>query len=351
MWEHRAGDLRVPASTLKILTALAALDTLGGGYRFPTDVYTDGDGGIVVKGHGDPLLVSEAIQGLAGEVAGHLTRCTRIVMDDSAFAPGIVIPGAGTSLNPYDATVGALVANFNTVFFSRNKQGRLLSAEEETPLVPFVREIIRRRNLPEGRVVLSRSDRETTLYPGHLLAHFLAAIDPDLSCREVVVGAVGPQASPVLRFESPYTLAEVLEKILEYSNNLMANQVLLAMGARVYGPPANLDKGLAVLRKKIDSLGLNSTTVVEGSGISRQNRMTARDMGRLLRVFEPHAHLLREHDRLPGVRYKSGHLDGVRTLAGYIPARNGGRHAFVIFMNTKGASAQTVLHRLVAELP
>jgi D-alanyl-D-alanine carboxypeptidase/D-alanyl-D-alanine-endopeptidase (penicillin-binding protein 4) len=342
VFAHRPDTPRTPASTFKVLTALAAVREPGLDFRFTTEVFADGPDGVVVKGGGDPLLVSEALRALARELAATGAHCSRLVLDDSAFEKPIVIPGAGKSLNPYDATVGALCVNFNTVAFKRDSKGRIVSAEPETPLIPFAERIIQAKNLPSGRVALTHENNQAALYAGHLLARFLEEEGAG-PCGEIRMGKAAFGAEPLLRFESPYTLREVLRGLLEHSNNYTANQVLLTMGARAGGAPSTLEKGCRILDRLGKDLGLQTLVAEEGSGISRGDQISARDMAKVLREFFPHRDLLKAEG---AIRFKTGHLDGVRTLAGYMPDRAGREHAFVIFINTPGKEARPVLMEL-----
>jgi serine-type D-Ala-D-Ala carboxypeptidase/endopeptidase (penicillin-binding protein 4) len=120
----------------------------------------------------------------------------------------------------------------------------------------------------------------------------------------------------------------VVKKLLEYSNNFIANQVMLALGAHVHGPPATLDKGVQVLtRITADLPGWETANIAEGSGISRENRVTPAQMGTLLLAFMPHHELLRHS----GTQYyKTGTLTGIRTRAGYFVGTDQRLYPFVI---------------------
>ena len=96
----------VPASILKLLTTLAALDRLGPSYRFRTDFYLDPENNLIIQGFGDPLLISEEIKIMAGHLAARLTAVQHLILDDSYFEQPIRIPGRGTSTEPYDAPNG-----------------------------------------------------------------------------------------------------------------------------------------------------------------------------------------------------------------------------------------------------
>ena len=80
-----ADRLLVPASILKLITVSAALDQLGEDYRFKTEFYQDDQHNLIVKGYGDPLLISERMTTIATALAGKLTSFQRLVLDDSFF--------------------------------------------------------------------------------------------------------------------------------------------------------------------------------------------------------------------------------------------------------------------------
>ncbi|MFN2358853.1 MAG: D-alanyl-D-alanine carboxypeptidase/D-alanyl-D-alanine-endopeptidase, partial [Desulfotignum sp.] len=339
----------VPASTLKILTSLAALTHFGPDFRFTTLAAHDPDTHtLYVKGHGDPLFVSEAILEFCRQVVEKtgITQIAKIVVDQSFFAADIHIPGTGRSLNPYDATTGALCANFNTIHFTRDNAAQTyVSAEPQTPLLDIFTETIQKTGLQKGRILLDKQVRP--LYPGLLMAHFFNTLGvavtgpveqgPFLGQQDQKNDAPqNPDADAdadaakmdILTITSPYCLEQVVQKLLKHSNNFMANQVMLALGADRFGPPATLDKGAQVLQQfAAQHLGWEKIRLVEGSGLSRKNRVTPAQMGKLLQAFMPHHSLLA---RTPTQYYKTGTLSGIRTRAGYFLGTDNRLYPFVI---------------------
>ncbi|MBW1989599.1 MAG: D-alanyl-D-alanine carboxypeptidase [Deltaproteobacteria bacterium] len=340
---------RVPASILKILTSLAALKHWGPKHRFATEVYVDLEDSCAIKGFGDPLLVSEVLEKMAAEVAEKAPGIRRLIVDGSYFDEGVEIPGTGTSENPYDAPAGALCANFNTVFFTRDPDtGEPVSAEVQTPLIPFSLELIRQNEVSTGRVLLARERGQAALYAGHLFAWFYQWTGGG-KVRDVRTGRVPASFMLLKRFESPFDLSENVRRLLKYSNNYMANQILLALGAEKYGPPATLEKGVRALSTFArQELGLEDFTLVEGSGISRENRITAREMMRVLEAFAPYMDLL---DQDAGVFLKTGTLNGIRTRAGYVRRDWREPCSFVIMLNTPGADPYGVMEWVLRALP
>lgn len=335
---HQNQDvLHAPASTLKVFTSLVALERLGASFKFRTEFYSSPGGDLVVKGYGDPLLVSEVWQEIATTLASRLPAIKDLVLDDTYFSRDIHVPGKGTSTNPYDAPLGALCANFNTVSFRRNTKGQLLSAEPQTPLIPFALNKIKANRLASGRYTFSHKDGDATRYTGELLAYFLRQKGAVLQ-GSIRVGKVSSIDKLVLTYESKLPLDAVLKRMLEFSNNFIANQVLLVLGATVYNAPGSIDKGVRVLSEYASGrLGLKHMAIDEGSGLSRGNRVSALEMLGILKAFSPYRHLLRQEGL---TFYKSGTLSGVRARAGYAECSSQGTYPFVIFL--EGAHANQV---------
>ena len=334
----------IPASTLKIFTALVALHILGPDYRFVTEFYCDDDDNLTIKGYGDPGLISEVLAEIALNLEPKLPRINNIILDASYFAQPLEIPGISSSSEPYDAPNGALCVNFNTVFFKK-ENGTYLSAEPQTPLLPMVRGRITSSGLNEGRIVLSHNENEITLYSGYLFDHFLRQAGVTVTGK-VAIGTVRPDRDHLIyRHQSPLTLSDTIARLLTFSNNYTTNQILIAAGARRYGPPGTLEKGVQAAREYArNTLQLDDIHISEGSGISRDNRITARDMQKVLDVFAPYHTLMRNEGRQ---FYKTGTLSGISTRAGYIERPDGSLHRFVVLVNSPGRSAERITRNLI----
>ncbi len=337
----------IPASTLKILTALAAIDHFGTSYRFQTKFYVDLEQNLKIKGYGDPLLVSEVWQEIAQAISSRVQAFKDLILDDTYFVRNLNIPGIGTSANPYDAPSGALCANFNTVFFKQDRAGRIVSAEPQTPLTPLAAGKVERLNLKAGRVSFSSDSHEATLYAGELFAHFLRKRGVTFQGR-IRLGQVKSEDKLVYTYKSSFTLEDNLKKMLEFSSNFMANQIFVAMGAHVHGPPGTVDKGIQVVsRYAKEVLNLNDIAIAEGSGVSRKNRVSAMDILTVLKAFEPHRGLLTRKGK---ILYKSGTLRGIRTRAGYIEGETGKQYYFIIFLNSPHPDIEALMVNLAKGL-
>jgi D-alanyl-D-alanine carboxypeptidase/D-alanyl-D-alanine-endopeptidase (penicillin-binding protein 4) len=345
--EHKK---RVPASILKILTSLGALHYLGSDYRYITEFYIDPDSNLKIKGYGDPLLISEivnAVSKLLSALIGSTTVINDIVVDDSYFSQPLTIPGITSSTQPYDAPNGALCVNFNTVYFKRTPTG-YVSAEAQTPLLPFAAEKIKSLKPKNGRIVLSHVEKENTIYAGKLFQYFLKRHGVRFR-GTVKTGRANKSTDKLIyRYVSRFSLPEIIAKLLEHSNNFTTNQLLISSGIKLFGSPGNLNNGVAALVKyAADGLQLKDMTMVEGSGISRKNRVSADQMLRILAKFEPHHTLMRHRGR---EYYKTGTLYGISTRAGYIESGNGGFYRYVVMMNSRGKSTRPIMHKLLQVL-
>ncbi|MFW6082264.1 MAG: D-alanyl-D-alanine carboxypeptidase/D-alanyl-D-alanine-endopeptidase, partial [Desulfosalsimonas sp.] len=335
----------VPASTLKILTALVSFHHLGPEFRFKTEFYLDPDKNLVIKGYGDPLLVSEEVEKIAQNLAGKTDEISGIVVDDSAFAE-IDIPGTSAgSHKPYNAPIGALCVNFNTVNLKKTQTG-YVSAEPQTPLLPSVLKRIRGRGVSGERILLSSRNSENLVYAGELFAYFLAENGVRIS-GPVRPGLADTQKDRLIHtHRSGFALTETVALLMEHSNNFIANQLLAAAGAQACGPPATLEKGLLAARSFArEKLGI-SPQIVEGSGISRQNLMSAEMFVPLLEAFRPYYALLPEEN---GIYFKTGTLDGIRNRAGYIEV-DGKFYGFAVLINTPDKSAEPVVRKIASVL-
>jgi len=353
VFSQNAKALYVPASTLKIATALFALETLGESYRFPTGVTLSKENILHIKGYGDPLLTSEVLDEYAKKVAKGLSAAGINTIDgiavDDLYFDRVAIPGVIlNSHQPYDAPNGALCANFNTVFYTRDNKGIPVSAEPQTPLLPFVARRIP-QDVTKGRIRLEPT--ESRLYAGHLFRWFLEKHGIKVAmnvCAMPFPKKKGPYEEQLL---SPYTLPEIIEKLMAFSNNFIANQLFLAAAAQVKGAPATLEKGRIAFCDVMTAHLEACPDVVEGSGISRKNKISAETMDVLLTDFAPYAHLLHTEG---DTRFKTGTLSGVSTRAGYVTTPTGTTYRFVIFTNRDNGNAGTILRALqtaLASLP
>lgn len=329
--DYRSNDFFMPASTIKVATAACTLNNMEKDYRFPTDFYVTPDQILYVKGYGDPYLVSEELELIARELKQKgLTSVRGIRLDHTYFASNVSVDGAADSINPYDALNGALIANFNTVDYIKDKNG-IRSAEAQTPLTPIALMVAQRNPSGTERVNIGKDPERGARYVGELLQAFL--IKAGIKVSGTIESAAVPDSLPRFhRHLSTKSQADVLRGMLEFSTNFIANQLFLVMGAQTFGAPATVAKSQRALRDCLQSIvGWQHFTIIEGAGLSRGNQVTPRQMMALLRHFQNHRDLLPLKKTY--FNAKTGTLHGVNTLVGYFDLNDGRTVRFVIMIN------------------
>lgn len=384
-----------PASVMKLVTTLAALELLGPAHTFRTRVEVEGEirdgvlvGNLILRGGGDPALTRERFWSLLREVRARGIREIRgdLVLDDRFYELPAIDPAAfdQAPLRPYNAPPAALLANFNTVGLRLAPEGGAVRAglevEQALPLdnrlalseAPCngLREQLDLR-VEEG--VLRLAGRYPVacgeqvlalnlLAPAATVAVWFRALWRELGGRhegDVRVCAAGNEARLLLEHESP-PLALLVRDINKHSNNVMAKMLFLNLGAARFGAPATWEKGARALREWLTENGLWSEEMVfdNGSGLSRIERISAASLNRLLQYaaarpayYEFAASLpatglegtrknLRNAPPLAGQSWlKTGSLNSVRGLAGYVLGADGRRRAFTLLINHRNAQA------------
>ncbi len=340
----------VPASVTKIVTAWLAMEVLGGDYRFETRFYLDDKRVLYVHGGGDPFLISEELAPLAVDLVAAVGKepIAGIVLDGSYYPSNLRIPGIEDDGEAYNALNSALAVNFNTVYAVRSGNS-VRSAERQTPITPLaITQFLAHGPRGSGRISLSQDPALSLQYAGELIAAFIERAGGSVK-GGISTGAVPERLKPVTVHRQSRSLSEILIELLRASNNYIANQVFMEIGGRRLGGPVSLEKSLQVANEMLGAQGLaGDIHLEEGSGISRDDRFTARGLARVLKLFAPHADLLRGHD---GGMDKTGTMDGVRTLAGYADTTSHGQVRFVISLaNNDGAMRFRLLRAIESGL-
>ena len=320
-----------PASTMKVLTALAAISTWGRDYHFETEFYQDGQGTLWVKGRADPYLVSEELDRVAaGLKAAGVTRVAGIGLDDTYFAPDVEIAGRSATDNPYDAPVTALAANFNTVNLVK-RGASVSSAEPQTPLTDTARRFGQMGGAGTQRVNLKQ--RPTAVgYFGELFAAKLAANGIAVSGGQRL-GPTPSGARLVYRHKNSRTLADMLVPTLKYSNNFVANSLFLRMA----DPQGKGRVSVAAAQRAMTEFARNKFhwtgfKIEDGAGLSRGNRLSARQLVEVMQAFAPNRDLMPTQEGNANIRAKTGTLTGVSCYAGYV-RRGGAWEPFALMIN------------------
>lgn len=407
---YRADAPVNPASVMKLVTTTAALDLLGPAFTWRTPVWLDGRvsngvlrGNLVIAGQGDPALTLEKLWLLLRRVQGlGVQRITGdIVLDRSAFAPLTSQPGDfdGEPLRPYNASPEALLINFKSILmtFTPDPANRVARVQMDPPLAG----VQMPTSVPLGN---STSADGCGDYRGNLQADFsdptrirfagsypmgcgeklwpVAYIDPPSYAARAIEGlwrSLGgkldgsvhdgnaPATRPSFEVSSP-TLAEVIRDINKYSNNVMAQQLFLTLARNSDGgnpaAPASFEAANQVLRgwwqRRIALPGtaaqaLPVPVMDNGAGLSRQARISAAGLSRLLQVayLSPYmpelmsslplvgldGTLKRSRAALASAHLKTGSLRDVQAIAGYVHGSQGRHLCLVAIVNHPNASA------------
>lgn len=429
VYSRGADRLLIPASNQKILTALAALSRFGPTHTFTTRIWSsgppDGDGlvdTLLVEGGGDPATNSEDWWRLAADLRRKGLRGVRgdLRVDDSLFdGPGWHPSWGKVSSRAYHAPVGALTANYGSFVVSigpaktagaparvnvdppvdylriRNRAttgkpggrarlsvDRSLGRRKEGPADEIV-VVDGTARLGDGIDLVNKSVIDPGLYAGAVLAYQLEANDVFVD-GDVERGPRQPDESWHLLHEHKYgrRVDEIVKLFMKYSNNAIGEALLKNLaaweGVPLDGEPARQGDwpgGVKALRHEMAELGidLGDANLVDGSGLSTQNRLTPRTLVRALEVGRSHFSMAPEfmasmpiaqmdgtlERRLPGrrgrIRAKTGLLaDAASTsLSGYAERDDGETLIFSIVVNgfTGGAGrAMDSVDRLAGAL-
>ncbi len=404
---YRANVSVNPASVMKLVTTYAGLELLGPAYTWPTPVFADGSikdgvltGNLVIQGKGDPKLVQERLWLLLRRVQGLgiKTITGDILLDHSAFsvAPQNPADFDGEPLRPYNAAPDALLINFKSVVmtFVPNPGAGVASVSFEPPLANVQM---------QGSVPLAAGKTAATLadcgdYRSALQADFsdpfrisfkgsypagcgekvwpVAYADPASYAERAIAGLwaemggklggrvrdgrAPANARPVFEMTSP-SLAEVIRDINKFSNNVMAQQLFLSLSLASSTPPApaSLDASRSVLQTWWrERFGAQDSPVLDnGSGLSRQERITPQALARMLQTAYASGAMPELMASLPitGVdgtlrrsrskvsqgwaHLKTGSLRDATALAGYVHTPSGKRLVVVSVINHPNAAA------------
>ena len=342
----------LPASIVKLPLSHAALALLGEEFRFETQFYTNDNDDLLIRGLGDPFLVSEEIANIVAVLAQRGVRqVRRLVVDDSAFEPNLDLPLEPGANDPYAARNSALAVNFNTVNLAWTENGELISGEEQTPLTEIAREIGAglRAGGPQ-RVNLGDDPTMGLNQVQQVFRFFLEEVGITVSDSGFYSEPADEGWSLMYSHRSSRSLTEIISGMLQYSNNFIANQLFLTLGAQSNSYPATTASARTALHSQLSSLygpgfgnDANRFLMLEGSGLGRDQRITASAMMAILENFEVYAELLTETN---GVLRKSGTLTGVYNYVGYIPGSDG-LYPFVILTNQSQNNRTSILTELV----
>jgi len=386
--------LRNPASVEKMLTTLAALDILGPTYRWKTDVrfngeVTDGvlNGDILLKGYGDPYLVTERFWQLLRQVRqqGVHTITGDLLIDDSYFEVGAYDPAAfdNEPLRAYNVAPHALLTNFKVVRYYFEPVER--STDVRVWFDPALEnlEVINNlkvtpgscRGYQRGISIIPNDDISQITFSGkfpsgcEVFSMSRTVLDHNaftFGLFETLWRQTGGEFSghwktaladetvePALSFDS-LPLSEIITKVNKHSNNVMAKHLLFTVGAEKFGTVGSEERGRKAVydwlaANDLDHAGLQ---IGNGAGLSRGSRISANQLAAILQYGYDSPYMpeylsslalsgldgtLRKRFGRAGLKgqahLKTGSLDHVSALAGFFQSRSGKRYIVAALLN------------------
>lgn len=375
-----------PASVTKAITALYALETLGGAHRFETRLCTTGgikngevQGDLVLVGGGDPTLDTDGLAEIAAQMkaAGIIGVKGGFKIYDAALPVLREIDPEQPDQVGYNPAVSGFALNYNRVHFEwkRASKGYDITMEGRSaryrPAVAMAAMQIRDRRAPiytyedrdgrdnwtVARAALGKNGarwlpvRKPGLYVGDVFATLAGA--QGIRLRKPQVIAALPEGDTLVRHQSGPLLG-ILQEMLKYSNNLTAEMVGLAATGKRSGKAADLRSSAAEMNRwAVTALGMRAPKLVDHSGLGDASTVTAQDMARALvkvqasplrGILKPFG--MRDAKGRPikdhpiKVDAKTGTLNFVSGLAGYLTAADGRVMAFAIFAIDEKARAK-----------
>ena len=393
----------IPASNNKILSSVAALSLLGKDFRFRTEFYLGGGihgnvahGGLYVKGFGDPTIDLEKLELIAKRIKNlGVNRIDGGILldgsyfDETYYGEGWDPEWVGEAFCP---PVAAISFNYNSakikVSASRAGMPAYVSAEpKEFPFAIKSRVLTSRRRsgvmaefgsrnqIRLSGYVSSRRKRETLemsvpdpfFYFGEMLRATLEKKGVRVDGR--VRRARVPKWAGAVFTHYSEPLGVVIREYNKESVNIIGESLVKVLGARFMKEPGSWKTGTYVIRDYLSGVGVSGdVSVVDGSGLSRMNRVSPGDLAEVLLRAYKNPEISKEFlESLPvagvdgtlekrfyelkgRVYAKTGYLEGARSLSGYVFARDGRTYVFSIISNGMGARVKKLQSLLLREL-
>ena len=385
---------RSPASTVKTVTTFAALDLLGPSYTWHTRAALRGelnqgvlDGDLILQGGGDPYMTLERWWSFARALRAKGLKSIHgdIVVDDTAFALPPEDPGEfdGRPNRSYNVLPNALMVNFQSIEFRVVPDATARRVDVIASPAPTNLEIENRVRFVAGRCGASAARVDFKVASaGWDQVVFTGALSPHCAERSFtrvllrpntyafgtfveLWRELGGEFSGKLRVEpapadaqsffsfDSLTLGEIVRLTNKFSSNLMARHLLLTMGEQRLGGPATPEKGAAAMAEwgREHGLDLQDMDIDNGSGLSRRTRISVLQMAKVLSAAYHSRYAPEFLASLPlagvdgtlrsrmkatpagAVRLKTGHLDGVSGVAGFVTGASGKTYVLVSLVN------------------
>ncbi|QQC63600.1 D-alanyl-D-alanine carboxypeptidase/D-alanyl-D-alanine endopeptidase [Paraburkholderia ginsengisoli] len=408
-----AGKPMMPASTMKLVTTYSGLSILGPDYRWRTSAYADGTldangvlhGNLYIQGTGDPKLVPEELIDLVQKIhkAGITGIDGALVLDKRYFDPSTrdLAPFDDDATAPYNVGPDPLLYAFKSLSFTVTPSPDGSVAIDVLPALAQLQidNQLRAVNGPCRGDSASVSPTVTQQPNGTIVASFTGDYSMRCDPRTINVavldhsaffaggflalwqqtggtfsgatreGAVPVGAKLVATHQGP-VLSDIVRDINKFSNNTMARNLFLTIGAAEEKAPATPAKAARAVQEFLrrDSLDMQYLTLENGSGLSRDEHITALALADLLQRANasPVAQVFVESLPIAGVdgtmrnrltnqgaggnaHIKTGTLRDVRAIAGYVASADGNSYVVVSLINDPHSEAARAAHDALLE--
>ena len=397
--QHHADQLMKPASILKLVTSFSSLSRLGPNFTFNTELKTTGrleggklTGDLYLVGSGDPLFVSERMWLFANAIErlGIKTFSGTLTIDDTLFESMTVDERQidGADQRAYNAPLSPLSFNFNTTtivvrpsvdgttaLVNVDPPNSYVTLKNSVKIIPGKNRALETQYVSgstegevytlkgtigrdAGEVKLYRSLRHPPYYFARVLRDFLAERGVQLSGK-VKMGKAPESAQTLLSFES-LPLHQIIDGLNKFSNNFVADQILLTLASRTTKQKGTFALGEKVVLETLKEHGINPKGIQmdNGSGLSHHIRITPNQITQVLQSayrnlsWGPYfvsslptsgidgtlKDRFKREDYFARVKAKTGSVAGVASLAGYIQTKDGDILAVTSILNSPNGS-------------
>ena len=396
----RTHVIRKPASVIKLLTTYSALLNLGFDYRWETKFYYTGKirngilrGDFYVKASGDSTLSTKDLYDIVSQVRARGIRKIQgnIVIDRTLFKVSSR-NNSGFDKNkysPYNAMPDAMMFNKRKSTFCITPHSKRAKIVKDVPdgsykIVNKLRIVggscRRGRSWPRVSIKTNSSSRSTIFLSGKLSrncgtrkickvismphrAFYYGLKEKLLESGIKVTGTLKlrrvPKKAKYLFSHYSEPLESVISTIAKKSDNLMARQLFLTLGATLYSPPSTLYKSRKAVERTLKKYHIleGRTYIENGSGLSRSAQITAKSLANLLNhAYKNYGERWMNTLSIAGIdgtihnrfKYstvfgrawmKTGTIKGVKNIAGYVEGASGQRYVVVVLVNDRHAHA------------
>ncbi len=386
IFSHNAHKALNPASTMKVVTSVVALSKLGGSYKYVTPITTDKISNktaynLYIKGFGDPSIVEERLWRMAKDIKVRgINRIEGNIIIDNSYFDGFDFSGKDdSSSRAYNAKLSAFALNFNSFAIVAKNFGGRLEVHVDPPTDYFSLKSTVKRSGNSLSISRSHSNNieyvraaggvskekikyanvsDPVQYAGTTLAWVLKQLGVEFNGKTRAGNAKGKL---ILVKDKSKALSLILRDLNKYSNNFTAEMVLKTLAAHKIQVPGSTENGVKLLKTYLSGLGIEASeyAIYNGSGLSRRNRLSPYTLTKVLLDAHKNNKIrsdfmaslsiggtdgtlerrLRSTELNGNVKAKTGTLNDVASLSGYIETKSKRMLAFTIIVNGPAAGA------------